>query len=170
MEPITASLLMLLTFAWCVLLFVLYKLFDGMRMGLFHNYATDLHEEEMLILMGAMENAIEHEDEPPPQAQRATPGVPASVFPTLRVRNDLWVNIYMVASGVFFAVCPLACLDHYSMVLFMCSMVIISVRDMLLRNSKTPYCKQATATARIHAVVQVGRFSCPFRARCRRPV
>eukprot|EP00961_Rhodomonas_salina_P214370 2894893-Rhodomonas_salina.1 len=79
----------------------------------------------------------------------------AAVAHTLQVRNDLLVNTYLVACGVFFATFALTGLDMYSLALFACALGVLATRDFVFRLATPPDCFDPALAPTVQRVTRV---------------
>jgi hypothetical protein len=161
-DPIIASIVMLLSGLWVLFSFAFYKVYDVIRILVLKKSRTVIDEEEMLVLMHAMDPVTV--PDPTLSATKKQKKMNASNIPldsipytnithTLKLRNNLLINIYLVASGVFFCVFPLLQINVHAASYFLVVLLAFAAKDSVLRAFKVPECFEQAIALQVHRAV-----------------
>ena len=161
-EIIFACFVMLTTVTLFVFVLLMYKIYDFVRIHVVHrNNSNVSEEEEMVVLMEALdgdqiasnEEAMEHKPFshlPRPQVDGTHHAAYSVIRQALKERNELLLNLYVVATGIFLSIFALAALDYHSIAFFALGLCVSAMRDAYRRAHTTPICFKLDLTKPIH--------------------
>ena len=156
-EVVFACLVMLMTVTLFGFILILYKIYDYVRIHVLNrNNSNVSEEEEMVVLMEALDGEQTAEEDTPsshiprPEVDGTRDVAYSVIRRALKERNELLLNLYVVATGIFLSVFALAALDYHSIAFFALGLCVLAIRDAYRRAYTTPICYMLDLTKPIH--------------------